>query len=807
MANIGWATLSVIPSAKGFHSALSRDIDPGMDSLGRNSGRLLGLGLLAGAAVVVAGIGAIIKTGVGEAMDASAGTAQLAAGIKSTGNAANVSVKGLNALASSIQGYSGQTDDSIVQSEALLLTFTNIRNGVGKGADIFDRATAATANMAARMGGDAAGSAILLGKALNDPVKGMASLGRAGVQFTDAQKASIAAMVKAGDTMGAQKLILGELETQFGGAAEAAGKSLPGQLAIAQRSFEDVSQSVVEGLLPIVLPALTSIGTTLTTKVIPAVSTFVQGFKDGEGPGGKFRDILVAVHDKGIVPVASFINDTALPALKSIETWINDKGVPALRSMKQWFDDNKDSLVGLAGFITVTFLPVILDMSVKAVAAWVATASAGVTSAASELASHYVAVAGWVVHADTAITSAAGDAGAWISLRVEAATSAAAEVGAHILASDSWVGHAATAVVSALGDAGAWVSLRVEAATSAAAEVASHVFASDGWIAHAATAVVSALGDAGAWISLRVEAGISAASEVASHAFGSGGWISHAATAVSAGATAVGAWVALKWEAITDAAAEVGAHAFGEAGWIAHAATAMASGIKMAAAWVIGLGPVAWIIAAVVAVGAAMVWLYNNVDWFRAGVDWMWKGIQNSFTSSWNYVIQPVLVFLVAGLVGVMNSFGSMLLVLGQIPGFGWATDAGNKILGAAAAVRGFAADIKKIPADVPVSINVTANYSAAVATVLGGARAAVKLAGFAEGGTVLPTPGGTIVRVAEAGRKETIVDTASLNAAMAQKQKSTNEGGTVIHNWYVTGATPEALFAQFSRRQNAMVV
>ena len=39
-----------------------------------------------------------------------------------------------------------------------------------------------------------------------------------------------------------------------------------------------------------------------------------------------------------------------------------------------------------------------------------------------------------------------------------------------------------------------------------------------------------------------------------------------------------------------------------------------------------------------------------------------------------------------------------------------------------------------------------------------------------AEGGTYAPSPGGTIVRVAEAGRKETIVDTASLNAAMAQK-------------------------------------
>jgi len=295
MANIGYATLSVIPSAAGFGSALSRDINPQMTGVGHGAGRILGLGFLAGAAVIVAGIGAVIKTGVGEAMDASAGTAQLAAGIASTGNAANVTVDGMNALASSIQGYSGQTDDSIVQAENLLLTFVNIKNGVGAGNDIFDQATLASANMAAKMGGDASTNAIRLGRALNDPVAGVTALTRVGVQFTDAQKASIESMVASGDVMGAQRVILAELQTEFGGAAAAAGQSLPGQLAIAKRSFEDVSQAVVEGLLPTILPGLTSIGATITTKVIPAITEFIQGFKDGTGSGGTFRDVLEKV--------------------------------------------------------------------------------------------------------------------------------------------------------------------------------------------------------------------------------------------------------------------------------------------------------------------------------------------------------------------------------------------------------------------------------------------------------------------------------------------------------------------------------
>ena len=211
-----------------------------------------GVGLAAGAAV-----GAVLKTGFDEAKDGSAGMAQLEAGIKSTGGAAGVTVGHMEDLASSIQSMSGQTDDSIVGAEKLLLTFTNIKNN---GPDkIFDQATQAAADMAARMGGDASSNAVRLGKALNDPVKGVSALTKVGVTFSDAQKATIASMVKTGDTAGAQKIILGELNKEFGGSAKAAGESLPGQLARAQRSFENLSQGVVEALLPImsaVLPTL-----------------------------------------------------------------------------------------------------------------------------------------------------------------------------------------------------------------------------------------------------------------------------------------------------------------------------------------------------------------------------------------------------------------------------------------------------------------------------------------------------------------------------------------------------------------------
>jgi hypothetical protein len=244
------------------------------------------------AAGALGGVVAMFKTGLDEQSDFLAGQAQLANGLKTTGNAANTSVKGMEDLASSVQNYSGQTDDSIVASEKLLLTFTNIRNK-GKGTNaIFDEATKMTADMAAKMGGDASKYAVQLGKALNDPAKGVSKLTKIGVTFTDAQKKQIAAMQKAGDTVGAQKVIMAELRKEFGGSAKAAGQTLPGQMARAKRSFEDVSQGLVASFMPI----LTKLADILTTTVLPAFQATIGWMTKHKGVVLAFAAAIGAVY-------------------------------------------------------------------------------------------------------------------------------------------------------------------------------------------------------------------------------------------------------------------------------------------------------------------------------------------------------------------------------------------------------------------------------------------------------------------------------------------------------------------------------
>lgn len=237
----------------GDSSSLDRALGRAQGSsskLGGSFGKLGKAGLVAGGA---AGVGALIytlKTGIGEFMQSQKVAAQTTAVIKSTGGAANITAKEVSGLAESLMRKSGVDDEAIASGENMLLTFTRIRNEVGAGNDIFDQATAATLDLSVAMGKDMSSSAILVGKALNDPIKGLTAMSRVGIQFTEGQKESIKQMVEMGDTIGAQKIILKELNKEFGGSAEALGKTLPGQINIVKERFNNWAGEMVSKTIP-----------------------------------------------------------------------------------------------------------------------------------------------------------------------------------------------------------------------------------------------------------------------------------------------------------------------------------------------------------------------------------------------------------------------------------------------------------------------------------------------------------------------------------------------------------------------------
>lgn len=170
--------------------------------------------------------------------------------IRTTGGVANVTAAHVAALGDSFERLTGLESEGTQAAENLLLTFTNIRNEVGAGNDVFDRATRLTQDLAVAGFGTASSAAVSLGKALNDPIAGINALARQGLTFTDQQKALIRSLVATGDTLGAQKVILAELERQVGGSAEAYGTTLPGKLAKARNAIDNVSEGFVRALVP-----------------------------------------------------------------------------------------------------------------------------------------------------------------------------------------------------------------------------------------------------------------------------------------------------------------------------------------------------------------------------------------------------------------------------------------------------------------------------------------------------------------------------------------------------------------------------
>lgn len=176
--------------------------------------------------------------------------AQTAGVIQSTGGKAKISAAQVRALAQAQEDIS-TVDDKVVQSgENMLLTFTNI------GQKAFPQATKAIVDMAVAMnGGNAEGvdlksTAIQVGKALNDPVKGFTALQRVGVTFSADQKKRIKELVKEGDLYGAQKVILDELSKEFGKAGEAAGKSGAAGVRRLNDAVEDSQIALAQGLAP-----------------------------------------------------------------------------------------------------------------------------------------------------------------------------------------------------------------------------------------------------------------------------------------------------------------------------------------------------------------------------------------------------------------------------------------------------------------------------------------------------------------------------------------------------------------------------
>jgi len=136
--------------------------------------------------------------------------------LKVTGATAWTTSEEMVKMSEDIAHSTNYTVGEIQDMQSVLLGFKNITG------ETFRDASDAITDMATVMGMDLKSAVQTVGKALDDPIKGLDSLKRQGFAFTDQQKEEMKVLVENGEILKAQNMILEELNTTYGGAAKAA---------------------------------------------------------------------------------------------------------------------------------------------------------------------------------------------------------------------------------------------------------------------------------------------------------------------------------------------------------------------------------------------------------------------------------------------------------------------------------------------------------------------------------------------------------------------------------------------------------
>lgn len=218
-------------------SGATDKLDAKAGKLGKTIGTALKWGAVA-ATAALAGLTYELVRSIQAANAQEEATAKLEATLRSTAGAAGLTMSELQALANEMQRTTTFGNEAVESAESLMLTFTKI------GRETFPDAIRLAADMSVGMGQDLKSSVIQLGKALNDPIEGVSALSRVGVQLSETQKEQIEQFMKVNDVASAQKVILGELTTQFGGQAAAQASTFGGRLTQLKNAFGDVKEEI-----------------------------------------------------------------------------------------------------------------------------------------------------------------------------------------------------------------------------------------------------------------------------------------------------------------------------------------------------------------------------------------------------------------------------------------------------------------------------------------------------------------------------------------------------------------------------------
>jgi len=154
--------------------------------------------------------------------------------LQATGNTIGYNAAEIKAMASELRKSTGLAEATIISAAAGLSVFQNISG------EVFSRTLELSADLASLWGEDFTAAAKKLGRAMEDPSRGIKQLRESGVVLTAETEQQIRKFMELGEVYQAQQILLAELDRRVGGLSETMNDSASGSL----RQFKTVWQEL-----------------------------------------------------------------------------------------------------------------------------------------------------------------------------------------------------------------------------------------------------------------------------------------------------------------------------------------------------------------------------------------------------------------------------------------------------------------------------------------------------------------------------------------------------------------------------------
>jgi hypothetical protein len=319
--------------SKGFASRMSSGFSKAGSSLANFGKKLALASAAAGAGALVIGK-KLIEAGE-RASTSNARLEQINKSMGLFGDSTGQVTDRLIKLAEATARSTGVDQNSIKATQAKLLTFKELAATADQVGGEFDRATKAAIDLAAAGFGEAESNAVQLGKALNDPIKGITALTRSGVTFTQAEQERIKALVKSNKVGEAQQMILGAIETQVGGTAEATANATDRMRVM----FGQLQERIGLKLLPV----FNRLAAFVMDRLYPAVDRFARIAM------GRLKEIFQSIR----------------PFLERVGDIIDKYVRPVIEKIIDFMKNNEDAVkaffLALAGLAVIAMLAGLLS--------------------------------------------------------------------------------------------------------------------------------------------------------------------------------------------------------------------------------------------------------------------------------------------------------------------------------------------------------------------------------------------------------------------------------------------------------------